>query len=352
MLHRLNLFSVLLGAAVIVGVEGASNILLKPVMAATFALDETGYTGVALSDLNYAIGVLDQQINSPVPITIQATFGPLPADAPKDAIGGAMPTSFTTEVKGALPNTEYPIALAHAINSTPSAPGKPDITLTLNSQANWYYGIDPIDPMQLNQQSDFISTVLHEVSHGLGFAGTADYKDGIGSLGVGSTEIDYLGGDANTPDIYDRFVVNGLNQSITSFPNKSEALGDQLVSNNLFFNGPNAIAANGGNEPKLYAPTTWKDGSSYSHLDQDTYDTPGNPNADLIPADPRVAYPIRQIGPITLGILEDEGWSVNQNTTPVPEPMSPVLDTLTFSILGIGYMLNKQRKQKKSGKFI
>ncbi len=345
MIYRLNIFSVLLGAAAIVGVEGASNILLKPVMAATFALDETGYTGVALSDLNYAIGVLDKQINSPVPITIKATFEPFKTDPtlPEGTIliGGAMPPE-EVKVEGGRSNTVYSIALADALTDTASASGKPDITLKLNSGINWYYGIDPTQEPE--KESDFISTVLHEVVHGLGFGGTADYKAGIGSLG--DTDAN------NNPNIYYRFVVNGSDQAITSFPNNSKALGDQLVSDNLFFDGPNAIAANGGHKPKLYAPTTWEDGSSYSHLDQYTYDIAGNPNVDLTPKDPGKADPVRQLGPITLGILKDEGWSVNQGTIPVPEPASPILDTLLFGALGIGYMLNKQRKQKKLGKFI
>lgn len=325
----------------VVGVEGASNILLKPVMAATFALDETGYTGVALSDLNYAIGVLNQQINSPVPITIKATFEPFKTDptSPEGTIslGGAMQPE-EVKVEGGKSNTVYLIALADALTDTASASGKPDIILKLNSEINWYYGADPTQ--ESKKESDFISTVLHEVVHGLGFFGTASYKDGIGSLG--DTDAN------NIPNIYDRFVVNGSDQAITSFPNNSKALGDQLVSDNLFFDGPNAIAANGGNEPKLYAPTTWQDGSSYSHLDQETYDLSGSPNVDLTPKDPSKADPVRQLGLITLGILKDEGWSVNQNTIPVPEPVSPILNILSFGVLGIGYMLNKQRKQRKS----
>jgi len=290
MLCRLNVFSVLLGAVVIVGVEGASNILLKPVIAATFKLEETGYTGDALSDLNYATDILEQQINSPVPITVKATFNP---DDPKKAGGFDInATNYKLFKEGAipntLPNTYYPAALADALADQTYYPSDPDITLNLNSQVNWYYGIDPTQ--RPKGETDFISTVQHEIAHGLGIFGSASYKNGIGSLGSS---------DDDLPLIYDRFVVDGLNQPITSFPNKSEALGDQLVSDNLFFNGPNAIAANGGNEPKLYAPTTWKDGSSYSHLDQATYDTPGNPNADLIPADPSNAESERKLGPIT-----------------------------------------------------
>ena len=44
------------------------------------------------------------------------------------------------------------------------------------------------------------------------------------------------------------------------------------------FTGPQATAANGGIAPRLYAPNPWEPGSSYSHLDDDTFPA-GNPNS-------------------------------------------------------------------------
>lgn len=69
---------------------------------------------------------------------------------------------------------------------------------------------------------------------------------GIGSWGLGT----------GFPSVYDRFTENGSGQSLLSFPNSSTALGTRLTSNNIFFDGINVRAANGGNPVKLYAPSS------------------------------------------------------------------------------------------------
>ncbi|HEY9872341.1 MAG TPA: hypothetical protein V6D12_02845, partial [Candidatus Obscuribacterales bacterium] len=102
--------------------------------------------------------------------------------------------------------------------------------------------------------------------------------------------------------------------------------------------------------PKLYAPTTWEGGSSYAHLDQDTYDVPGSLNVDMIPRDSSNALPIRIPGPITLGVFQDLGWSVNSNGTPVtsvPDNASPILGLILVGMSGAVSKLKKQSKVEK-----
>ncbi|NIV03224.1 MAG: T9SS type A sorting domain-containing protein, partial [Calditrichae bacterium] len=67
------------------------------------------------------------------------------------------------------------------------------------------------------------------------------------------------------------------------------------------------MGANSGNRPKLYAPSNWEQGSSYSHLDETTF-PPGNPNSLMTPQIGN-AEPIHAPGPVTLGIFRDMGWS-------------------------------------------
>ena len=95
------------------------------------------------------------------------------------------------------------------------------------------------------------------------------------------------------------------------FPNPSAALGAQLASNNVFFNGLNARNANGGIAPKLYAPNPWVSGSSYSHLDESTYPN-GNLNSLMTSAlGPGEA--IHDLGPIVRGMFLDMGWTASQS---------------------------------------
>jgi hypothetical protein len=117
--------------------------------------------------------------------------------------------------------------------------------------------------------------------------------------------------------IFDRFIVNGSNQRLIDtglFPNPSAALGAQLVSDNLFFDGANAVAGAGGGKPRLYAPTTWSGGSSISHLDTPTYG--GTVNALMRHALANGAS-IHNPGPITLGIFKDLGWPITSADAPI-----------------------------------
>ncbi|MFM6779541.1 MAG: hypothetical protein ACKPKU_00160, partial [Dolichospermum sp.] len=113
-------------------------------------------------------------------------------------------------------------------------PTASDIGAEFNSNFNWYYGLDNNVP---TNQISFVSVVLHELGHGLGFLGLMNNQSGVGSWGFGT----------GFPGIYDRFTENGSGQSLLDtslFPNPSTALGSQLTSNNIFFDGSNANAAN------------------------------------------------------------------------------------------------------------
>jgi hypothetical protein len=90
------------------------------------------------------------------------------------------------------------------------------------------------------------------------------------------------------------------------------ALGTQLTSNNIFFDGTNATPANGGTPPKLYCPASWTTGSSFSHLDETAYPA-GNPHSLMTPM-VGTAEAIHSPGTVSLAMFEDWGWS----TSPPP----------------------------------
>ncbi|MEB3218005.1 MAG: S8 family serine peptidase, partial [Nostocales cyanobacterium 94392] len=273
------------------------QISLENAQTATINVTYNGFTPVAQAAFQYAVDIWEGLIESSVPINIVANYTPLGAGT----LGSAGPESFYRNFSGAPQNnTWYPVALANKLAGTDLDPSRADITTNFNSNfSNWYFGTDGNTPAG---QYDFASVVLHELGHGLGFLGFMDYQSGQGSWGFGT----------GFPSIYDRFTVNGSNQSLINtslFPNPSTALGNQLTSNNLFFTGSNAVAANSGTKPKLYAPSIWNPGSSYSHLDEATY-AAGNPNSLMTPQ-LGTAEAIHHPGDITLGIFEDMGWTIN-----------------------------------------
>ena len=91
-----------------------------------------------------------------------------------------------------------------------------------------------------------------------------------------------------------------------SFADSSAALAAQLQSGNLFFDSPAVRAANGNVRAKLYAPSPFQPGSSYSHLNEATY-LRGSPNSLMTPQLGQ-GETIRSPGAITLAIFRSLGW--------------------------------------------
>ncbi|HEX7974940.1 MAG TPA: hypothetical protein VF498_11060 [Anaerolineales bacterium] len=246
-----------------------------------------------------AADIWEKLIVSPVTIEISATWEDMNAIGP-GVLGGASPSDLWTDFPGApVANTWYPIALANKLAGSDLAPGKADIDASFNSSfPNWYFGTDG-NPRW--DQYDFESVVLHELGHGLGFFGSMEVSGSNGSWGYGS----------GSPVIYDRFVVNGSGQSLldsSKFPNGSSALAAQLTSGDIFFNGSHATSANNAKPPKLYAPNPWKQGSSYSHLDESSFPTAsGN---GLMTPQLANGESTHSPGGIALGLFEDIGWTL------------------------------------------
>ena len=114
--------------------------------------------------------------------------------------------------------------------------------------------------------------------------------------------------------------------ALTTYTTPSAALGTLLTSNNLWFNGPNANAANGASRVKMYAPSTWAGGSSYSHLDYNTF--AGTSNSMMVYAVASGAAN-HSPGAVTTGLLKDLGWQLaTESTVPTPQtPSGTITDT-------------------------
>lgn len=239
-------------------------------------------------------------------------------------LGTGMPVSAfaDTDFTGApMPNTLYVAALANELAGTDlndndgfdhdgdGSLNDAEITIAFNSNGGitWYFGTDSTPP---GGQKDFVTAALHEIAHGLGFISTmavdtGDNICGTSTLGDGCWGVGLPGG---FPVVYDRFLENEAGTNlIQNFTNQSAALGTALTTNYVRFNGPNAVAADGGSRPKLYSPNPFEIGSSILHVDQGTYESPSNPNLLMTPT---AGDPQHHPGPITLGILKDIGWNI------------------------------------------
>lgn len=262
----------------------------------------------AKTAFEYAANVWGSVLNSGVPISIMACWQ---ADLGSGILGQGGPVLIGNYDGAPFSNTYYPLALANAISGK-ALNAQVNMVLSFNSNTDWYYGTDGAVP---SGQYDFTTVVLHELGHGLGFFGRIGYRDGIGYLP------DY-------PSAFDRFACNG-DTPLLSYPGNTVALGSALTGGNLFFDGPHARAANLGIAVPLYAPGTWLDGSSYSHLDYTTFRQTAN--ALMVYAMGR-GQALHDPGPVTLGIFQDIGWNVSYTpytTTTVVSSTSSTTDTTT-----------------------
>ena len=288
---------------------------------ATFQVQFIGpWPGQAQTALLHALNIWGTQIHSTVPIVVQAEWASLPSGV----LGGAGATTLHRNFPSApWPNTWYPVATANALSGGDRNGSTPEIQTIFNSNfPAWYFGTNGQPPAN---QYDFVTVALHEIGHGLGFFGSMRVDSGLGRWGSGTPY----------PFIYDRFAYNGFNQALLNtglFPNPSGALAGQLTSNNLFFTGSHAVAANGGSWLKLYAPANWQQGSSYSHLDN-VFN--GTPHALMTPSLTNGEV-IHDPGPVTRAILRDLGWAVGNNTAPtltgLPDQTVPASSSLAPAI--------------------
>ena len=242
-------------------------------------------------------------IATPAPIRVQANFLPLGAGV----LGSAGPRGLCTLTTAGFPNTWYSAALSDKLVGSASCAAANsanwEITANFNSSfATWDYGTTGVGvPGKYN----FMTVVVHELAHGLGFFGSMVSNGTNGSFGRTGNLY---------PDIYDRFAATGSGLALILFPNPSTALHGQLISNDTFFDGSNTRANNSGLRAKLEThdmtfygrPSPFLQGSSYSHVDDVVYS--GTPNGLMtfqlsgneVYTDP---------GPVVRGMFADIGWS-------------------------------------------
>lgn len=281
------------------------------IQSANITVTYNGFTPEARNAFQYAVDIWASEISSPIPIHIEANWSNLGSGI----LGMAGPTNFVELIKDGQ-RSYYPIALASKLNNMDYSQGFADVQATFNSALPlWYFGTDGNTPIS---RYDFVSVVLHELGHGLGFIGGFNLSGSSGNW------------YRPQPFIYDRFTVDGSGNSLIDtslYPNGSSNLGSVLKSDSVYFTGQNAMQAAGGERIKLYAPPIWSEGSSYSHLDELTYYT-GSPNALMTPSldDGEVLH---DVGAITRGIFKDMGW-IDGTEQPMISPTPS--QTLTPSI--------------------
>lgn len=294
----------------------------------TFIVSYSGFTPEAQAAFQYAVDIWANLIESPVPIRINAVWQAL---AP-NTLGSAAP-AYYREFAGVPENpfakVLYPAALFEKLSGfSPIFAATADIDTNFNrGRTDWYFGTDGNTP---SNQFDLVTIVLHELGHGLGMLG---FNFENGGLGYIRREINgqsiFLDGSSEYASVYDTYVQANNQQDNAITPILDQAGGSELLGfpeassrmltafqrPSLSCNSPLAIQENGGLEaPLLYAPSSYAGGSSYSHWDENEFNN--TPNALMTPFAAR-GEAIHDPGTITLGFMQDMGWSLCQESLSV-----------------------------------
>lgn len=244
----------------------------------------------AQAALERAVATWENMIDTAAPIRMTATWQAMSSGV----LGSGGPWLYANFPDAPLQGTWYPAALANVLCGCDVDPNQYDFRITMNSAfANWHFGEGPAP----SNKVDFQTTAMHELTHGLGFSGTARVTNGVGSYGLS-------GGSVLYPAAYDRFTEDNAGSPILGYTNNSTELAAVLQSNAVYFDGTNARLANGGNRAELYAPTSWNQGSSYSHFGNSFDNTPDG----LLTYALSYGETLRDVGPVTKGVFLDIGW--------------------------------------------
>jgi hypothetical protein len=253
----------------------------------------------------YAAALVASVINSAVPIRIEAKFDPLTCDATSGILGLAGPNGFHQNFLGTpLINTFYSQAQANSLSGADLNPSTDDMGMTFNSSVdnnsgcldnrNWYYGLDGNPP---NNDIDFLTTVLHEVMHGIGFLTRVNLTSGAKQNGSD---------DAYMLNIEDHSL-GKIWPNMTNSQRAASAKDDpdlhfigNHVQNNL---GGLTDGINQGHA-RLYAPSTLSTFSSVSHF--------SNAFEPFQLMEHQQTGTASNIGLATY-VLADMGWSIQTN---------------------------------------
>lgn len=279
----------------------------------------------------FAAQLLASRVTTSVPIRVKVEFNPLECDANSAQLGGAGPVQLfsfdNNPPPRALRNVLYPAALANALTGRDLSPEFPAIGAVFNSAVDnngtvgsvvspclgatdWYYGFDHQSGRDLN----FVSTAVHELIHGLGFASFANLRTGEFLQGI--------------PDIYSYFIRDqavGANwpaltpaqraESATNAPQVVWA-GQRTTSSGA----PALLSGTRLGRIRLYAPDPLQPGSSISHWTPAVF-----PNDLMEPFATKDTIASNGIG-LASCVLFDMGWRLASGVA-CPDRRSAGLDS-------------------------
>lgn len=234
-------------------------------------------------------------VTSEIPIHVSVSWQELKSNVN----AYAKPTNYY-----AIDGVYYPCALAEKIQKKNLNGDDADIEVVINKTMPWHVSVDT--ELQ-EKQYDLITTLIHELAHGLGY---------IGNITTETLESK----EFPSPTIFDMFVCDETMTPIVTKSNSSYVIDIEPITTNSLYWGGRIAKAYCGEYLKLYAPETFNSGSTVYHLDEATY-TSGS-GLELMTPVLRSTEIFRTPNTLTVAMLADIGWSdyfiaheVPQNST-------------------------------------
>jgi len=266
---------------------------------ATFPLDAQA----AVRDV--VIPILNSSFSSPIPVTVRLNWGA----ATGTTLASASPESFVFSQDPIYNRLSvfYPISLAEKIaRQELNSPALPDIVVSVNSEINWCFDCET--PEEVGNSFDFVSTILHEIYHGIGFFAFANVNDD-NQAGQFFLDEGFVG-----TSVFNVFMENTAMDSTALLQNGTQELLSHLEGNDLFFD------IETGGRVRLFAPSIFQPGSSISHLDEGTFN---NTESSLMTPNSQAGELERSAG-LAEAMMLDLGWSY---TYLEHEPVDPTIET-------------------------
>ena len=246
----------------------------------------------------YALELWSEQFAGIVPVTMQVLFQPMPAGT----LGSSqiMPHYF-------YPTTQswYCSSVGNQLVGYNVVPSQRDIIIRMNSNFGFHYELNA-NPS--GGKYDFVTIMLHEVAHGLGFSRMLEEDGRYRYIRPNGTQ-----GYDDNPGIYERQLFQGPNGPCITELSQAERAA-LTKSGNLYAGAPgsNLLAANGGDRVRIYAPTVFATGSSIAHWDNSV-----NNFSTFMKPSISSNFGLHAFNTRKIGILLDVGWTRPNNPNAV-----------------------------------
>lgn len=259
-----------------------------------------------LNAFTYAADIWGGLLQSSVVIRVAAQMDPLTCTSTGAVLGSAGTTTVYRDFSGApFADTYYCSALAKALADGAIPGGTDDINATFNSSINgdagclggaeWYYGYDRAGGAGT---IDFVSVVLHELGHGLGFQTFVNLSTGTPFNGRNDAYMLRLDQAGASPSDYPSMSDAQRVAASQSDPDLRWMGGNTYYMEQL---DPKTAGKNGG-YVRMFAPNPQQPGSSVSHWHSDV-----EPHEIM---EPSFTVPIHDPG-LALYLMKDIGWTLD-----------------------------------------